>query len=213
MRSTAVLIVVLSLGLASAALAAEYEIGGIAGGGFTNGLGVSSGVGTATTGFKPGATFGAFVGNNLYPHLSGEVHYTYQMSDLKLSSGGNEVTFSGMSHAVHYDFVYYPAKLRSKTQPFVAAGGGIKLYRGTGAESAYQPLNNFAYLTKAQDLRPLFTVGGGVKYQIGPRLYFRAEVRDYITPFPNKVITPAPGAKISGWLQDFVPMFGISFSF
>jgi len=38
-------------------------------------------------------------------------------------------------------------------------------------------------------------------------------VRDYITPFPNKVIAPAPGAKVGGWLQDFVPMFGVSWTF
>jgi hypothetical protein len=135
------------------------------------------------------------------------------MSDLKLSGNGSDVSFKGMSHAIHYDFLYSPAARRSKVQPFVAAGAGVKLYRGTGKEQAYQPLSNFAYLTRTQDLRPLIAAGGGFKYRVGEHMFFRAEIRDYITPFPKKVITPAPGAKVSGWLQDFVPMFGLSFSF
>src|SRR5262249_50757000 len=153
---------------------------------------------SATAGFKSGGAFGAFAGSNLYPHLSGEIRYTYQMSDLKLSSGGTEATFNGVSHAISYDFLYHPANKRSKLQPFVAAGAGIKLYRGTGTERAHQDLSNFAYLTKTQDMRPLITAGGGIKYHISEHLLFRAEVRDFITPFPNKVITPAPGAKLSG---------------
>jgi len=202
-----------TLGLAAIGQAQEWEIGGIAGAGFMNGLNIATAAASATTGFKSGGAFGAFAGSNLYTHLSGEIRYTYQMSDLKLSSGSTEVGFNGVSHAIHYDLLYHPAGRRSKLQPFVAAGAGVKLYRGTGKEQAYQPLSNFAYLTKTQDLRPLMTAGGGIKYRISGHLLFRAEVRDYITPFPNKVITPAPGAKVSGWLQDFVPMFGLSYIF
>jgi hypothetical protein len=202
-----------AIGLAGVTRAQEWEIGGIGGAGFMNGLSVTGNGGSATTGFKSGVAFGAFVGSNLYPHLSGEIRYTYQMSDLKLSGSGNEVTFTGVSHAIHYDFVYHPANKRGKMQPFVAAGAGVKLYRGTGKEQAYQPLSRFAYLTKTEDLRPLISAGAGIKYRISDHMIFRAEIRDYITPFPNKVITPAPGAKVSGWLQDFVPMFGLSFVF
>jgi hypothetical protein len=118
-----------------------------------------------------------------------------------------------VSHASHYDLLYHPARKRSKVQPFVAAGAGVKLYRGTGQQQAYQPLHEFAYLTQTDDLRPLITAGGGIKYRISEHLVFRAEILDYITPFPNKVITPAPGAKIGAWLQDFVPMFGLAFTF
>jgi outer membrane protein with beta-barrel domain len=201
------------LALAATAHAQEWEIGGIGGAGFASGVTVSSVAASATTGFKSGPAFGVFGGSNLYPHLSGELRYTYQMSDLKLTSGGTEVGFNGVSHAVHYDLVFHPANSRSKVQPFVAAGAGIKVYQGNGKEQAYQPLSNFAYLTHTQDLRPLISVGGGMKYRLTGHLLFRAEVRDYITPFPNKVITPAPGAKVGGWLQDFVPMFGLSVTF
>ena len=213
MRINKGLLFVFTLGLAATAYAQEWEIGGVGGAGFMNGLNVASDSASATTGFKSGAAFGAFAGSNLYPHLSGEIRYTYQMSDLKLSSGATEVGFTGVSHAVHYDLLYHPANRHAKVQPFVAVGAGIKLYRGTGKEQAYQPLSNFAFLTKTQDLRPLLTAGGGLKYRLTEHVIFRAEVRDYITPFPNKVITPAPGAKVSGWLQDFVPMVGLSFIF
>jgi hypothetical protein len=213
MRINKGLLFVCTLALAATAHAQEWEIGGIGGAGFMNGLNVASAAASATTGFKSGAAFGAFAGSNLYPHLSGEIRYTYQMSDLKLSSGGTEVGFTGVSHAVHYDLLYHPANRHAKVQPFVAVGAGIKLYRGTGKEQAYQPLSNFAFLTPTQYLRPLLTAGGGLKYRLTEHVIFRAEVRDYITPFPNKVITPAPGAKISGWLQDFVPMCGLSFIF
>jgi|GraSoiStandDraft_16_1057320.scaffolds.fasta_scaffold621397_2 hypothetical protein len=208
------IIFVLTLGLGQALVAQqEWEIGGVGGAGFLNGLTVSNGGGTATTGFKTGAAFGALVGHNLYPKLGGEIRYTFQMSDLKLSSGGTEVTFKGVAHVVHYDVLYHPARRRSRTQPFVAVGAGVKLYRGTGKQAAYQPLNQFAYLTHTSDLRPLISAGGGIKYRINEHTVFRAEVRDYITPFPNKVIAPAPGAKVGGWLQDFVPMFGVSWTF
>ena len=207
------LVLVITLGLAATAHAQEWEIGGVGGAGFLNGMNVATASASATTGFKSGPAFGVFAGSNLYPHLSGELRYTYQMSDLKLQSGGTDVGFTGVSHAVHYDLLYHPASRRGKMQPFVAAGAGIKLYRGTGKEQAYQPLSNFAFLTKTQDLRPLLTAGGGIKYRISEHMLFRAEIRDYITPFPSKVITPAPGAKVSGWLQDFVPMFGLSFIF
>lgn len=44
-------------------------------------------------------------------------------------------------------------------------------------------------------------------------LLLRLEFRDYITPFPSDVVAPAPGARIKGWLQDFVPTVGISVRF
>lgn len=193
--------------------AQEWEIGGVGGGGFSNGLGVANALASGTTGFNSGMAVGAFAGSNLYPHWSGEIRYTYQMDDLKIAGHGASATFTGVSHAIHYDFIYHPVKSRSRLQPFAAAGAGIRIFRGTGTEQAFQPLSNLVYLTKAQDLRPLISAGGGIKYRISERVFFRAEIRDYISPFPNKVITPAPGSKISGWVQDFVPLVGLSFIF
>jgi hypothetical protein len=174
---------------------------------------VSGGGGSATTGFKSGPAFGGVVGHNLYPHLSGEVRYGYLMSDLKLSSGGNQASFNGMAHVLHYDLLIHPNRRGSKVQPFVAAGGGMKLFRGTGKEAAYQPLNEFAYLTRTGEVKPMISVGAGAKVTVAPNVLVRVEFRDYITPFPKEVIAPAPGAKISGWLHHFVPLVGISFTF
>src|SRR5438045_4618654 len=112
MRKHTTWLFICTLGLASMAQAQEWEIGGIAGAGFMNGLNVATAAASATTGFKTGGAFGAFAGSNLYPHLSGEIRYTYQMSDLKLSSGGTEATFTGASHAISYDLLYHPAPRR-----------------------------------------------------------------------------------------------------
>jgi hypothetical protein len=92
------------------------------------------------------------------------------------------------------------------------AGGGASVY-GTGGEHAYQPASGFALLTRTQELKPLVSAGGGVKVALGDSLQLRLEIRDYITPFPKEVVAPAPGARIKGWLHDFVPTAGISVKF
>ena len=169
-------------------------------------------MGTATAGFGPGTAFGAVLGYKTNNWLSGEFRYTYRDSQLQLSSGGTDARFSGVAHVVHYDLVMHPRpKHGTKALPFFAIGGGMKLYRGTGHEVAYQPLDNIALLTKTQQAKPMISVGGGIKMVLGPRVVLRAEVRDYITPFRD-VIVP-PGTKISGWLNDIVPMVGISYIF
>lgn len=196
-----------------ACLAQKWEIGGVAGGGFSNNLTVSNAIGSALTGFKTGPAFGGVLGHNLYRYVSGELRYTYLQSDLKLSGSGTETSFSGIAHAIHYDLLIHTKPLRSHVRPFAAAGGGVKVFRGTGRESAFQPLSTFALLTKTREWKPLISVGGGTKFAIAPRVTLRVEVRDYITPFPKQVITPAPGAKLSGWLHDFVPMFGFVYTF
>src|SRR5574340_1402904 len=171
-----------------ACAAAEYEVGGAAGAGFVKGAGVTSSAGTATAGFKTGAAFGGFLGHNSHSWVGGEFRYGYMQSDLKLSGSGGETSFSGVSHVVHYDLVLHPRKARGNALPFAAIGGGMKIFRGTGKETAYQPMNRFAFLTKTQEVKPMLSAGGGVKIKIGNSVYLRTEIRDYITPFPKKVI-------------------------
>jgi len=43
-------------------------------------------------------------------------------------------------------------------------------------------------------------------------IHAQLNVHDYATPFPKNVITPNSGAKVGGWLMDFVPMIGISYT-
>jgi hypothetical protein len=39
---------------------------------------------------------------------------------------------------------------------------------------------------------------------------FRAEFRTFMSPFPEKVLATVPGGHASGWLYNFVPLFGFS---
>lgn len=191
----------------------QWEFGGLGGAGFLSSVNVSSPAGSATTGFQTGLAAGAFVGQNLYPHISGELHYEYLQSGLEIKSGGQQATFSGNSHALHYDLILHTNKKGSRTQLFVAMGAGMRIFRGTGTEAAYQPLYQFGYMTKTQQLKPMASVGAGVRFTLANHVYLRTEFRDFITPFPTQVIAPAPGAKFGSILQDFVPMVALSYEF
>ena len=94
----------------------------------------------------------------------------------------------------------------------MAGGGGLKFYQGTGAEQAFQPLSNLALLTKTNETLPTVDFGGGVKFHVSRRTAISVEFRDYITKVP-KVFAAAPGASISGVLHQWVPAFGISWTF
>ena len=189
----------------------QWEFGGLAGAGFLSNVNVTAPAGSATAGFQPGAAFGGFIGQNLYTHLSGELRYSYLQNDLHIKSGGTNATFTGNAHVVHYDLLWHTNREGSRMQAFVAVGGGLKIFRGTGTESAYQPNYQFGYLTKTQQLKPMASVGAGVRYTLKPHMFLRVEFRDYITAFPSDVIAPAPNAKYGRILHDFVPMVGISY--
>jgi hypothetical protein len=189
----------------------QWEFGGMGGAGFLSNVNVSAPAGSATAGFQPGGAVGVFVGQNLYAHLSGELHYAYLQNDLHIQAGGTNATFTGNAHVLHYDMVWHTNRKEARTQYFAAVGGGMKIFRGTGAEQAYQANYQFGFMTKTQQLKPMGTVALGLRYQLRPRLYLRAEIRDYITPFPNQIIAPAPGAKFGSILNDFVPMVGLSY--
>ena len=114
---------------------------------------------------------------------------------------------------MHYDFLLHFAPSEAHIRPFVAAGAGVKVYSGTGKEQAFQPLSNIGLLTRTNQLEPLVSVGAGLKVSLAKAMLLRLEVHDYLTPFPKNVIAPAQGAKISGWLSDFVVSGGLSFLF
>lgn len=192
---------------ATAAFAQQWEFGGVAGAGFLN----SVPAGGATAGFASGLVAGGLIGERLSSHISGEIRYEFFQSDLQLSSNGQTARFGGDAHALHYDFLYRIRDSESRVQFYGAAGGGLKIFRGTGTEEAYQPLSQFGYFTKTQEVKPMISAGGGVTFRLAPRLVLRAEVRDFITPFPTQVLTPAPGVKFGSMLNDIVPMIGIEY--
>ena len=204
----------LFLTAAAGAFAQQWEIGGNVGGSFLPGVPVTGPMGSATTGFQTGIAAGAWIGQTISRHIGGEIRYNFMQSNLKLDGNGASTTFSGNSHAVYYDILIHTGgRKESRAQVFGAVGGGMKIFRGTGKEAAFQPLSQFAYLTKTQEVKPMISFGGGVKFKLAPRMSMRAEVRDFLTPFPKQVITPAPGAKIGSWLHNIVPMVGISYEY
>ena len=192
-------------------LAQQWEVGGSAGGSFYIDQAVAAGAASGTVGFRPGFAVGGWIGHKAEGRLGGEVRYLFQRNDVKLASGGTTYAFSSQSHLIHYDLLIHMNQREDRVRPFVAIGGGMKGYIGTGAERAVQPLNNLALLSATRQWQPMLSLGGGVSWTVGSRIVLRAEVRDYVTPVPKNVILPAPGASISGWVHDIVPMFGVSY--
>ena len=192
---------------------ASFEVGGGIAESFYQSKSLTSSVTSGDAGFNNGLAGSIWIGNNMYNKLSGEFHYDYQMNDLKLTSGGTNVTFGGKSHAFHYDLLYHFTKRSAKVRPYVLAGGGFKLYQGIGTESAFQVLSKLAILTKTNEMKPMVTFGGGLKFALSQHVNLRLEVRDNMTQFPTRIILSVNGANPSGWLNNFVPLIGISFVF
>jgi hypothetical protein len=199
--------------LATRAFGQKWEFGGAGGGSLYKSETITNASGSASAGFDTGYAVSVLLGHNKYNYVGGEIRYTYQNSNMKLSAGGTKATFSSLSHAVHYDLLLHFRPRGSKIRPFLAIGGGAKFYRGTGTEVVFQPLSNIALLTHTQETQGLISTGAGVKIQIAEHLSFRAEVRDYITPFPKKVIEPVFATSAPDWLHNFVPLVGISYTF
>jgi len=204
---------ILMLAAAVAGFAQQWEVGGSGGGSFLPMKSISGVPGSGSTGFQPGFAVGGYLGQTISPHIGGEIRYMFMQSNLKVTGGGQTATFSGQAHALHYDILIHTHPRGSRAQLYAAVGGGMKIYRGTGQPAAYQPAYQFAYLTHAQKVEPMVSVGGGVKFELSEKISMRAEVRDYLTPFPKEVITPAPGANFGGWLHDIVPMVSISYGY
>ena len=198
--------------LAGAARAQTRELGVIGGFGFAPTLTLTGPAGTAQTGFRTGAVFGVYIAENKYKHLGGEIRYLYRMSDMKLSSGGTSTDFAAHTQIVHMDLVVPIQDPDSRLRSFIALGAGAKVIQGTGAESSFQPLHQFAALTKTLQVLPAGDIGAGVKLNLRPHLRIRFEARDYISPQPSKVITAAPGVTMGGMLHDIVALAALSYT-
>lgn len=204
---------ILTFSLAPTGWAQRVELGGLGGYGIQAGLTAKTADAEAKTGFHSGGAWGIVGTDNMYPRISGELRYLYRWGDLRVESGGEKASFSGRSHIVHYDFLFHTQPREARVRPFVAVGAGIKVFQGTGVERAYQPLSQFVLLTKKTQTVGLFSVGGGVKWAYRDHLTIRVEIHDYISPAPDEVLVPAPGASVSGWLHDVLPLVGLSYRF
>jgi hypothetical protein len=197
----------------SAASAQEWYVGGTGGYSFTPDISIKSPAGSANTGFNSGGAFGAFFGDDMYNYWGGEVRYLYQQTDLKLSGSGQSVHFGAHQNIIHADFLGHFRPRESRVRPFVAFGAGIRFIQGTGSESASQPLGEIAALTHTSESLPVADFGAGLKFNFRKSWQLRVEVRDYLSPSPNKVVIPDAGGSISGWFNNIVGMGSIAYTF
>ena len=196
--------------LPSLLLSQHWEVGADSGYGSFRNVPVTAGTATGSAGFSPGFAFGGLFGNQINRLVGGEVRYTYQADDLRVSSGSTEARATARSHALHYDVLIHATPKESAVRPFLAAGAGVKFYQGTGAEPPFQPLSNLVVLSHSHEAQPLISVGGGVKIKVSPRALLRVDFRDYATPLPTTLLATPANSKISGWMHDFVFLVGVS---
>lgn len=202
----------LTLGVVGA-YAQHGEIGVAVGGSLYRNPSISNGGQQVTAGLNNGFAGSAWLGEQMYKYVGGEIHYTYETNQFNLSGNGANVGFGGDSHSIGYDLHFHLTPRTSRFRPYVFGGGGIKYYQGTGTESATQPLSRYALLTKENELRPMVSFGGGIKFGITEHLFMRAEFRDMMTSFPTKILTPNAGSTTPNFLHNFVPNAGISYVF
>lgn len=193
-----------------ALLAQNWELGVSGGYSLYNNATATRGSATGSAGFSSGPVLGAVFANDMYRHFGGEARYTFIKNDLQVSSGSVKATAGGQSHAIHYDFLIHAAAKEERVRPFFALGGGIKVFRGTGAEPPFQPLSNLVVLTHASQMTPLISAGAGVKFSVSRRALVRLDFRDYLSPVPDKLIATPPASATKGWLHDFVLQVGVS---
>lgn len=210
MSSTRVILFLVAL---SALRAQQFEIGVLGGGAFLNGISVNGPAAPVTAGFSQGPAAGVVFGHNRYSRWSGEIRYLFEQRDPRLVSGSTTAYFSGQAHVLHYNMLLHTRPRKSRVQPYATVGAGVKIFRGTGAETAYRPLMEYAYLTRTLEAKPMLTVGGGVKLRFHERFVARFDLQNQITRFPQKIITPATGMALGGWLLDFVPAVGLGWVF
>lgn len=204
--------ILLSLLVPAACLAQTWEVGAAGGYSFYRNVDVSSRAGSARAGFGNGAAVSVVGTQNVGEHLGGEFRYVFGLNDAKLSDGAS-ARLDGETHAFVYDFLVYASPREAPVRPFLAVGAGGKLFRGTGPEIAFQPGSNIAVLSHTQEVKPVISFGGGLKFALGRNAIFRLDFRDHTSPLPRKVIAPMPPTgRTSGWLHDLVALAGFSFS-
>ena len=124
----------------------RYEFGGGVVGSFYDKKTFTSSVGNAEAGFANGLGASVWMGHHMYPKVSGEIRYDFLKNDLTLEGAGGKATFGADSHAIHYDMHFHFTEVGSKFRPFVLAGGGVKMFRGTGEERAFQALSQIGLI-------------------------------------------------------------------
>lgn len=213
MRLAAQALLVIIITRPSLALAADVEIGAAGGFGFYRDATITNAGGSARAGFGPRFVLSGVAGWDWSRHFAVEGRYIFQDGDAALRSQAQEANLDGDAQSAVAEFVFSAQPKSSRVRLFGAVGCGVKLYQATHQSTGPQPLTDFAVLHTASQAEPLLAYGGGIKYAIWERWLIRVEFREYTTPFPSRVITPSPGARLRGWMGDTVPTLGISRTF
>jgi len=111
--------------------------------------------------------------------------YLYHDGDPFLSTSAAKGSIQGQSHAFHYDVLFTRGAGSPRVRPYIAVGVGAKYYATTGPAPVPQPMPKIAGLAGTNQFRALFTGGAGVKYRLTDHILVRADVRDYVTAFPD----------------------------
>ena len=192
----------------------DFAIGAIGGYGFTRGLPAETTAGaTARAGVRNSTAAGFFLRDEMYANISGEFRYLYRWGAHKVSNDTATASLGAHSHIFHYDLLFHTKPVETKYRPFFAIGAGGRVYQGTGAPPRTQPLSNIVLLRKANETKPLISLGGGVRWTLRGNTVLQLDVRDYFTQAPRKLFAPSATSTVSGWLHDFVPQISVAVKF
>jgi hypothetical protein len=202
---------------AATASAQEWDVGVIGGFGAAHDFTVKRGDGaTASAGFKNGAVYGVYGGEDMFPYWSGEATYLYRQSSLKESTTGISESFAAHTHLMTGEILAHFRPRESKMRPFFSFGGGLKVLAGTGDEGSPQRLclsssTCFAALTHTREIQPVGVIGAGIKYKVNNHLRLRVQVRDFLSAKPRDVIAPGPSSSLSGFGNDVIATFSVGY--
>ncbi len=200
------------LGCASLGFA-QWQFGGAAGYGFYRNGAIVAPAGTATAGIRDRFAASAVLTDEMYEHIGGEIRYTYQDGDPFLKQGATRFNLQGQSHAVHYDLLVHSRPREAAVRPYLAVGMGAKYYRVSGPPNPVQPFRPIGILAARNQTVFLFTAGAGVSVRVQDHVFLRFDFRDYMTPFPDRMLVPSRLATGRGILHMFTPLVGISYGF
>jgi len=199
--------------LTAGACSAQFEVGVAGGYGFYRNASIYAPAGKANAGIRDRFALSVVLTEERFRRFGGEFRYTYQDGDPFLEAGGVRTDLQGQSHAFHYDLLVHFLPPTSRIRPYVVGGFGAKLYVISGPPNPAAALTNIATIPTRNDARWLATPGFGVKWYPARNVCVRFDFRDYLTPFPKKLIAPVPFATARGYLQQFTPLVGVSYVF
>jgi hypothetical protein len=149
----------------------------------------------------------------MYEYIGGEVRYLFQFGGPRLRFNGTDLTATGYSNLITYDFLFHLTNRESKFRPYVAGGAGVKIYTGGQLSFASRPFPGSAALFPDNQVEAAISVGAGLKYRVHRHVLLRLDFRTYMTPFPNQILRPTGISQVHGWVYNFVPLGGVSFVF